>query len=232
MRLQILTTAIILCVFSALTPCTRATAQDTLPKFQVINAKGRIIVAFYNPYVSALQVNVERSYDSAKNFTTIYALSEPRPGVYTYNDAKAPTVRMYYRVFIQLQSGYSFTHADTPVIFIAPPPAIKKIEEAAPAGPASITLSPRKKPEWEPSTHIFTDDYGNVKVELPPPGAKKYLIKFYDDQQHFLFDMQDIKDLPLTIDKSNFLHAGWFNFELYVDGVLQEKNKFLLSKDN
>ena len=228
MRLQFLTTTCILFVLCSCAFCLRASAQDTLPKFQVLNVKGRVIVAFYNPFVAALQVNVERSFDSIRNFTTVYALSEPRQGVVTFSDNKAPNTHMFYRVFIQLQTGYSFTHADTPVIYIAPPPAIKKIEETVQAAaPAS-----RRKPEWEPSPHIFTDDYGNVKVELPMPGAKKYLIKFYDDQQHFLFQMPDVKDLPLTIDKSNFLHAGWFNFELYVDGVLQEKNKFLLSKDN
>lgn len=224
MRLQFLTTTLILCAL-----CLRASAQDTLPKFQVLNVKGRVIVAFYNPFVSALQVNIERSFDSARNFTTVNALTEPRQGVVTFSDNKAPNTHMFYRVFIQLQGGYSFTHADTPVVYIAPPPVIKKIEDALPPAGASAV---RRKPDWEPSTHVFTDDYGNVKVELPPPGAKKYLIKFYDDQQHFLFQMADIKDLPLTIDKSNFLHAGWFNFELYVDGVVQEKNKFLLSRDN
>lgn len=225
MRLQILITFIILCL--------QASAQDTLPKFQVLNAKGRIVVAFYNPFDNALQVNIERSFDSVHNFTTINALSEPRPGLVTFRDAKAPNVHMYYRIFIQLSSGYSFTHADTPVIFVEPPPEVKKIEEKAIASPATvITTAPPRKPVWVPSTHVFTDDYGNVKVEYPIPGGKRYTLKFFDDQQHFLFGMDSLRDVPLTIDKSNFLHSGWFNFEFYIDGKLEEKNKFLLSKEN
>jgi len=35
----------------------------------------------------------------------------------------------------------------------------------------------------------------------------------------------------LTLDKSNFIHAGWFKFELYEDGQLKEKNKLLIPKD-
>jgi hypothetical protein len=231
MRRQILITTLTLCAF-----CIRVQAQDTLPKFQVLNVKGRIFVAFYNPFTSAAQVNIERSFDSVRNFTTIHAESEPKTGVVSFWDAKAPTPHMYYRIFIQqLQGGYSFTRADTPLIFVPPQPVLN-IGDVTPSATPSYLLTPapavKRKPEWEPSTHIFTDDYGNVKVALPPLIGKKYSVKFYDDQQHFLFELPDVRESPLTIDKSNFLHAGWFNFELYVNGVVQEKNKFLLSRDN
>jgi hypothetical protein len=204
-----------------------ASAQDTLPHFQVFNTNGRIYTAFYNPYVSAAQVNIERSYDSTKNFTTIYAIADPKQGRVTFMDAKAPNDHMYYRIFIQLTGRYSFTPSQQPVIMISSP--ILSREEA---GAASNGAERNKKPEWVPSIHVFTDDYGNVKVELPPPFGKKYEIKFFDDQNNPVFELNDIVDLPLTLDKSNFLHAGWFFFELYINGVLSEKNKFLLSKDN
>jgi hypothetical protein len=216
-----LLTITILCLFLL-----RAHGQDTLPKFQVINSQGRIFVAFYNPYEFAKQVNIERSHDSTRNFTTINALSDPHPGGVTFTDAKAPNDHMYYRVFIQLQgASYTFTPSQLPVVVIEAPPAIKKAEAAAVA-------APRKKPEWEPSTHVFTDDYGNVRIDFAMMTTKKYMVRFYDDQHNFLFELPDIKERPLIIDKSNFLHAGWFNFELYEDGVIQERNKFLLSKDN
>jgi hypothetical protein len=223
--ISLATTICILCSF-----CLGASAQeDTLPHFQVFNTQGRIIVAFYNPFQAALQINIERSHDSTRNFSTIYDQSDPKHGNVTFIDTKTPNDHMYYRVFIQLQGSYSFTPSQMPMVLIEAPPLIK---QAADAVAVASTPVIRRKPEWEPSTHIFTDDYGNVKVELPSPGSIKYAIKFYDDQQNFIFELPEIKELPLTIDKSNFLHAGWFFFELYEDGVLKEKNKFLLSRDN
>ena len=39
------------------------------------------------------------------------------------------------------------------------------------------------------------------------------------------------KETALTLDKTNFYHAGWFTFELYNDEKLVEKHKFYLAKD-
>jgi len=33
------------------------------------------------------------------------------------------------------------------------------------------------------------------------------------------------------LDKANFLHAGWFRFELYENGQLKEKHRFYIPKD-
>jgi hypothetical protein len=213
-------TTIILCLCLL-----RSYGQDTLPKFQVVNSQGRIFVAFYNPYEFAKQVNIERSHDSTRNFTTINALSDPKQGTFTFTDVKAPNDHMYYRIFIQLQgASYTFTPSQLPVVVIQAPAVIRQAEAAAAA--------PRKKPEWEPSTHVFTDDYGNVRIDFPMTSGSKYMVRFYDDQHNFIFELPDIRERPLIVDKSNFLHAGWFNFELYENGVIQERNKFLLSKDN
>lgn len=226
MRLTFLAAIFILCFYSL-----RASGQDTLPKFQVINSNGKVFVAFYNPYSSALQVNIERSFDSTRNFSTVYALSEPREGTVSFTDVKATSDKMFYRIFIQLRGSYSFTPSQQPVPYVQVPASIKIAQLEITNGPGGAVVNGRR-PQWEPSQHIYTDEYGNVKVTLPPPGTKKYLVKFFDDQEHLLFELTDFNDLPLTIDKENFLHAGWFNFEWYADGVIQEKNKFLLSKDN
>jgi hypothetical protein len=228
MRLLLFITTV--CLLSC---CARVRAQDTLPKFQVFNNKGRIFVAFYNPYETAKQVNIERSHDSIRNFTTLYALTNPKPGTVTFSDIKTPNDHMYYRVFIQLQgASYTFTPSLTPAVVAESSQTIKQLDAIAVAGASAVVVAPKKKPEWVPSPHVYTDDYGNVRVDMPLASGKKYLLRFYDDQHNLLFDLPDIKEVPLTIDKSNFFHAGWFYFELYEDGVIQEKNKFLLSKDS
>ena len=60
---------------------------------------------------------------------------------------------------------------------------------------------------------------------------KKYTIKFFEDDDTFLFELKDIKEASLMLEKSNFYHSGWFKSELYDEGKLVEKNKFFMPKD-
>ncbi|MBD0351881.1 MAG: hypothetical protein ICV65_12075, partial [Flavisolibacter sp.] len=52
-------------------------------------------------------------------------------------------------------------------------------------------------------------------LNLPYADEKKYNIKFYEEDNTFLFEIKNIKKPALTLDKANFIHAGWFKFELY-----------------
>lgn len=83
-----------------------------------------------------------------------------------------------------------------------------------------------------PSLYVYTHKDGYVKINLPDEEkAKKYSIKFFEEDETFLFELKDIKEKSFKIDKANFYHAGWFRFELYEDGKLLEKHKFYLEKD-
>ncbi len=84
---------------------------------------------------------------------------------------------------------------------------------------------------YRPSRYVFTDKDGNVVISLPEVKQKHYAVKFFEDDQSVLFDIRQVKEPLLTIDKVNFLHAGWFRFELYEDGKLKETHKFLIPKD-
>ncbi len=82
-----------------------------------------------------------------------------------------------------------------------------------------------------PSLHVYTYKDGNVRINLPETDEKKYSIKFFDETDSFVFEVKEIKQTPVLLDKANFYHAGWFKFELYEDGKLIEKNKFKITKD-
>ncbi len=84
---------------------------------------------------------------------------------------------------------------------------------------------------FEPSLYVYTNKDGYVKVSLPEEGAKKYMIRFFEEDNRLLFELKDIKSKNFKIDKANFFHAGWFRFEIYEDGKLLEKHKFYLEKD-
>jgi hypothetical protein len=84
---------------------------------------------------------------------------------------------------------------------------------------------------YKPSMYVFTAKDGNVTIALPEVSTKKYMIRFFEDNTTPLFEIKQVKESPLTLDKSNFLHAGWFRFELYENGQLKEKHKFYIPKD-
>jgi hypothetical protein len=87
------------------------------------------------------------------------------------------------------------------------------------------------KEVFRPSKYVFTDTDGNIRISLLEAHEKKYSIKFYEENNDFLFEVKSIKENIITLEKSNFIHAGWFRFELFDNGVLKEKHKFFVQKD-
>ena len=84
---------------------------------------------------------------------------------------------------------------------------------------------------WRPSQYVFTNTKGYVTIILPQVKQHRYRIIFYDDDATELFQIRSLKEVQLVLDKTNFIHAGWFSFELFENDKLKEKNKFYLAKD-
>ena len=87
------------------------------------------------------------------------------------------------------------------------------------------------KEVYKISTLVFTAKDGNVNIVLPDPARRKWMVKFYEQDNSPLFEVKDIKDNSLVVDKVNFVHAGWFRFEIYEDGRLKEKNRLYIPKE-
>lgn len=87
------------------------------------------------------------------------------------------------------------------------------------------------KEVYKPSKFVFTERDGNVRILLPDVATKKYNVKFFEDDTNMIFEIKQIKDRSLLVDKSNFIHSGWFKFELYEDGELKEKHRLFVPKD-
>lgn len=84
---------------------------------------------------------------------------------------------------------------------------------------------------FKPSTYIYVSKEGYINISLPAITEKKYSIKFFEENGASLFEINNIKESPLIIDKANFIHAGWFLFELYEGNTLKEKNRLYLPKE-
>lgn len=87
------------------------------------------------------------------------------------------------------------------------------------------------KDQFVLSKYIFTDKSGLLHIELTDAPRKAYKVRFYEEDKTFLFEVRDIRDQILLIDKANFQHAGWFLYELFDNSVIIEKNRFFIGKD-
>lgn len=223
-----------------------AQAQDTLPNITVKNISNNIIVSWVNNYGGNIAtINIQRSYDSLKNFTTIGSVLDPMSKENGYVDNKAPKATMFYRVFIAFEGGqYIFTKSKRPTPDTLdnrrlPPVKPEEITKQSNGKPA-ITTSPSVLvkpdvpliPPYIPSRFIYLNKENNVTIELPEVNSSsKYSVKFFDENDQQLFEIKKLTEPFLVIEKVNFKHSGWFYFKLYQDGIMREKNQFYIPKD-
>ena len=296
-------------------------AQDTLPKISVKNINGQIIVSWKNNYgAKIININIQRSSDSLKNFTTIGTVLNPLSRENGFVDRGVTNDNMFYRVFVAFEGGsYIFSTSGKPVITprkpiikltkkqvvenpiqkspieivpkpvidtlqaptndIAPKPVIdtsqtavsdiipkhiidtpqkhisdiipkhifdtsKKhlvetpVKELEPPSFIEKDLIPaRKFPKpimpsgFVPSKYIYTNKDNNLILNLPDADKVNFFLRFYDDKEKLVFVIKKVKEPYLTVEKVNFLHIGWFYYDLYTDDILLEKYKFYIGKD-
>ncbi len=230
------------------------TAQDTLPGITVKNLNGQIIVSWINNYKAPVAaINIQRSYDSLKNYTTIGSVLNPQNTENGYADAIPPYNKMYYRVFISFEGGsYLFSKITRPVKDkpestivedTLHPFLVKDNWTAQPVyDPKQSNVKIQPKPQLPvinnnteiityPSHRIYTAKDNNIVIYLPEAAIKKYIIKFFDENDIPVFELNKITESYLILERVNFLHAGWFHFEVYENGKLIEKNKFQIAKE-
>lgn len=88
------------------------------------------------------------------------------------------------------------------------------------------------------SKFIYAEKYGNVMIALPDATTRRYNVRFFEGDKEgseknkrFIFEIKKVESPSLVLDKTNFIHAGWFWFELFENGTLKEKNKLYIPKD-
>jgi hypothetical protein len=201
---------------------TKTFGQDTLPRISVKRSSNKVIISWKNTYGATINnINIQRSNDSTKMFTTIGSVLNPLSRDNGFVDSKPPSEKMYYRVFVAFADGsYLFTKSYLPTIDTVA--AITNYQEVTVTQPTGFT----------PSRYIYTGKENNVIINLPNAAIKKYTVKFFDANNKFLFEIKKIEDPYLTLEKVNFIHSGWFNFQLYEEGILLEKYQFYIPKDS
>lgn len=84
---------------------------------------------------------------------------------------------------------------------------------------------------YRPSKFVYTEKDGNIRISLTDAATRKYSLKFFEEDNTEIFEIPHIREPILILDKTNFFHSGWFNFEIYDEGKLKEKHKLFVPKD-
>jgi ribosomal protein L18 len=221
-------------------------AQNTnppvLPAFSALIKTGKIQLDFISGFRDVAQIGVQRSLDSAQYFYTIGYVNNPNNYKNSYSDNKPLPGSNYYRLLVTFKSGkYLYTKimlavpdstidagqklqlADVKEQMVA---ATAKQDAAGATPTAAETKEAEKKVEkivWHPSNYVYTTADGNINIKLPDAPDKKYEVKFFEPDGSFLFEIKEVKEPFLILEKAIFLHAGWFNFEIYESGKPYEK---------
>lgn len=222
--------------------CLPLVAQDTLPRFTVKNRFGKVILSWVNKFPDVVLINIQRSPDSLRGFKTILSVADPKAVTNGFLDNKAPNTTQFYKLYVQREGGkYFFTPPFRPVVDSSRSNNYKMAQNGNAAvkwsdGKYSDDSSKAKLPPLKdvfvPSIFVHTNPQGHVMIVLPENKTNSYSIKFFRDDGTALFTMNKVKESQLIIDKTNFVKAGWFKFELYENGQLKEKNKFLIPREN
>jgi hypothetical protein len=82
-----------------------------------------------------------------------------------------------------------------------------------------------------PARYVRREKNNDLVIEIPDVANGKYKIRFLDEQNVFLFEIRQIRDTFLVVEKYNFLHAGMFRYELYKDNQMIDKSSFIINKE-
>jgi hypothetical protein len=223
--------------------CSNTKAQnDTLPNLNIKSVGTRVIVSWKQNFKKVITtLNIQRSYDSLKNFRTIGEVLSPQSIENGFIDANAPYRRMYYRIFVAFEGGtylYSKTYRakkdtskNTSGNVQLPTTVVEENFPWLVTKPSNINLDLDGKPVITyPSQRIYTLKDNNVIISLQDVKTKNYSIKFYNELDKLLFEIKRVKEDNFIIEKVNFGKSGTYKFEIYENGELLESNKFIILK--
>jgi hypothetical protein len=228
--------AVVIILASVYTVQAQNTNPPVLPVFSALIKTGKIQLDFISGFRDVAQIGVQRSLDSTQYFYTIGYVTNPNDFKNSYSDVKPLPGSNYYRMLITFNNGrylYTKTYVaveDTTII------AGQKLQLAdmkdamaavAKQNAANGTEVPKKeevvKVVWHPSNYIYTTADGNINIKLNDAAEKNYNVKFFEPDGSFLFEVKQVKEPFLILEKAIFLHAGWFNFEITENGKPYEK---------
>jgi hypothetical protein len=200
----------------------RVQAQEKLPNFKIkdLGQKG-IEISWINPFKNCQQLSIQRSTDSLQ-FKTIANAKTPNLYENSFIDKSQQERPLFYRIFYIIKSGkYYFS-------------IVKSIRSKPQQTPTTITNNNNNNninTQWKPSKFVYCIGKGTPTILLPDAQKHLYRLIFKEEKGNTIFELNAIKEIETYLDKANFVHTGWFLFELFEDDKLKEQGRILIQKD-
>jgi hypothetical protein len=175
--------------------------------------------------------------DNARIYYMMETQNLKKPSVNNPGKIKAPTIEVQKTLFVKRRDSVIMTLPGSRVGHFSDSMVRQTKDTLYFVNADTLQIKPYVEAYKEPkdvykiSPYVYTAKDGNVTLNLSDYNKKKYSVAFFESDSTLILEIKDIKDSTLTIDKTNFGHSGWFRFELYEDGKLKEKNKFLIPKE-
>lgn len=246
-------------------------AQNTLPDFSIVkNSKNENVISWRNPFGSGLvQLTVQRSTDTVKNFKTVSSAEMPSAANGSYSEPS--TGKYYYRIAYMLSDGKYFTTPpktvasgwETPGLlsYLASYDTIVVSNGSARlnylktdfarfrdsilnntadtlkflSGNDVFHLYHNPNPSVSVATtnnYRFISNYmyinvdGNPVIRLPYNDFYNYSMIIYNrDGRTVMYRINNFESNELILSKASFIYPGFYNYELFYNNVLRDKNK-------
>jgi hypothetical protein len=208
-----------------------AQQRTQLPNVAIAQNKNTVELKWYCQYEGVHAISIERSLDSGENYQRIGEPNTINKGEQLFSDTHPVCGSNWYRVQLEFNSGLLWNsqvakiYMDSNQYYFNRNNKNKLLEQdslLAQKNKKSLLVANDTNIDNIDAYSYFKSLYintlptnGNILVTINDGDIHNYIIKFLDQNEQFLFQVDGIKEKSYSIDKRNFPHKGVYKFQLY-----------------
>jgi hypothetical protein len=127
--------------------------------------------------------------------------------------------------------------SETTALLLTPTPTSQPLPSVKNSLPTSLPQTsiqiqtPKLIVTSYPSQRIFVSKNSQISLSFPQQDLTQYRIVFYRENNEKLFEINQLTDPYITLQKANFQQAGWYYFDIFRGNDLIEKNRMYIAKE-
>ena len=222
---------LILFIIQFIVLTSNAQQRTQLPNVAIAQNKNTVELKWYCQYEGVHAISIERSLDSGENYQRIGEPNTINKGEQLFSDTHPVCGSNWYRVQLEFNSGLLWNsqvakiYMDSNQYYFNRNNKNKLLEQdslLAQKNKKSLLVANDTNIDNIDAYSYFKSLYintlptnGNILVTINDGDIHNYIIKFLDQNEQFLFQVDGIKEKSYSIDKRNFPHKGVYKFQLY-----------------
>jgi hypothetical protein len=197
-----------------------AQQRAQLPNVAIAQNKNTVELKWFCQYEGVHAISVERSLDSGENYQRIGEPNTIIKGEQIFTDTHPVCGSNWYRVQLEFNSGLLWNSHIAKIYMDSSQYYFNKVEKVKTFSNLAVmsdtNIDNIDAYSYFKSLYINTlPSNGHIQVTLNDGDIHNYMIKFLDQYEHFLFQVDGIREKSYSIDKRNFPHKGVYKFQLY-----------------